>query len=117
MSGFRHFISDPELAAQPQRGALALSALENDDAFADLISGVTYGTQPLVAIGSDNNRPGTVRLQSDHVRIRRSGQRAWCSRSDITHANGLRSRDTDRQLRGGDARRNGQPRRERSELT
>jgi heat-inducible transcriptional repressor len=57
MSGFRHFISDPELAAQPQRGALALSALENDDTFADLISGVTYGAQPLVAIGSDNNRP------------------------------------------------------------
>ena len=57
MSGFRHFISDPELAAQPEKGALALSALENDDAFADLTSGVTYGAQPVVAIGSDNARP------------------------------------------------------------
>ncbi len=57
MSGFRHFMSDPELAAQPQRGALALSALENDDAFAELTSGVTYGAQPVVAIGSDNARP------------------------------------------------------------
>ncbi len=57
MSGFRHFISDPELAAQPEKGALALSALENDDAFADLTSGVIYGAQPVVAIGSDNARP------------------------------------------------------------
>ena len=57
MSGFRHFISDPELAAQPEKGVLALSALENDDAFADLTSGVTYGAQPVVAIGSDNARP------------------------------------------------------------
>ena len=57
MSGFRHFMSDPELVAQPQRGAMALSALENDDAFADLISGVSYGTEPVVWIGTDNNRP------------------------------------------------------------
>ena len=57
MSGFRHFMADPELVAEPQRGALALSTLENDDAFADLISGVTYGPEPLVCIGSDNHRP------------------------------------------------------------
>lgn len=57
MSGFRHFMSDPALAAQPQKGALALSALENDDAFAELTSGVTYSAQPVVAIGSDNARP------------------------------------------------------------
>ena len=57
MSGFRHFMSDPELAAQPEKGALALSALENDDAFADLTAGVIYDAQPVVAIGSDNARP------------------------------------------------------------
>ncbi len=57
MSGFRHFISDPELAQAPAEGALALSALENDVAFADLISGITYGEQPKVTIGSDNPRP------------------------------------------------------------
>lgn len=57
MSGFSHFMSDPELAAQPAKGAQAISALENDDAFADLISGVTYRSQPVVAIGSENNRP------------------------------------------------------------
>ena len=57
MSGFRHFMAAPELASQPQRGALAMSALENDDAFANLISGLSYGGVPVVAIGSDNNRP------------------------------------------------------------
>ncbi len=57
MSGFGHFMSDPELAAQPAKGALAISALENDDAFADLISGVTYRNQPVVSIGTDNVRP------------------------------------------------------------
>jgi heat-inducible transcriptional repressor len=57
MSGFSHFMSDPELAVQPERGALALSALENDDAFADLVSGVVFRSHPVVAIGSDNNRP------------------------------------------------------------
>ena len=57
MSGFSHFMSDPELVAQPERGAMALSALENDDAFADLVSGVPYRSDPVVSIGSDNNRP------------------------------------------------------------
>ncbi len=57
MSGFGHFMSDPELATQPAKGAQAISALENDDAFADLIAGIAYGNQPVVAIGSENNRP------------------------------------------------------------
>ena len=57
MSGFSHFLADPELATQPERGAMVLSALENDEAFADLVSGVTYRTEPVVSIGSENNRP------------------------------------------------------------
>ncbi len=57
MSGFGHFMSDPESAAQPAKGALAMSALENDDAFTELISGVTYRNQPIVSIGTDNIRP------------------------------------------------------------
>lgn len=57
MSGFGHFMSDPELASQPEKAAIALSALENDEAFADLVSGVTYRSDPVVSIGSDNNRP------------------------------------------------------------
>ena len=57
MTGFGRFMSDPQLAAEPEKGALAISALENDDAFAELISGIANRNQPVVAIGSDNNRP------------------------------------------------------------
>lgn len=57
MSGFGHFLADPGLVAEPARSAQAISALENDDAFADLVAGMTYENQTAVAIGSENNRP------------------------------------------------------------
>ena len=57
MSGFGRFMSDPDMAAEPAKGAQAISALENDDAFAELIAGITARNQPVVSIGSDNVRP------------------------------------------------------------
>ncbi len=57
MSGFSHFISEPEMVADPESGALALSALESDDAFATLVSGISDHQQPVIFIGSDNPTP------------------------------------------------------------
>ena len=57
MSGFSHFISEPEMVADPESGAMAISALESDDAFATLVSGVPDQKQPVIFIGSDNPTP------------------------------------------------------------
>ena len=54
MNGFYHFISEPEMTADPESGALALSALESDDIFTTLVSGVSEQQQPVIYIGSDN---------------------------------------------------------------
>ena len=57
VSGYHHLLSDRDVNGEPGRGAQTLSALEDDSTFADIISGVSYGSEPIVYIGSENHRP------------------------------------------------------------
>ncbi len=71
VNGVRHFFSEPENMAHPESGAMALSALESDDAFATLASEMSDTRRPMVFIGSDNSRP---ELQDFSVIMRGYGQ-------------------------------------------